>query len=70
MKEYLRGENFADDELSEAVQSWVKATKKRFFSIGHPQACGQMDQVCCEAARICRKIRHKNFYKYSCKKLL
>ena len=33
----------------EAVQSWLKATPKSFFSGGHPQACGQLDRVCCEA---------------------
>ena len=50
MKEHLRGQKFADDdEVMEAVQSWLKATPKRFFSRRHPQACGQVDQVCCEA---------------------
>jgi len=31
------------------------------FSRGHLQACGQVDQVCCEAGGLCRKIRHKQF---------
>ena len=32
MKEHLRGRKFADDkEIMEAVQSWLKATTKRFF---------------------------------------
>ena len=32
MKENLRGQNFADDdEVMEAVQSWLKATPKTFF---------------------------------------
>ena len=62
MKEHLRGQKFADDdEVMEAVQSWLKATPKSFFSRGHPQACGQVDQVCCEAGGLCRKIRHKQF---------
>jgi len=45
------GQKFADDdEVMEVVQSWLKATPKSFFfSRGHPQACGQVDQVCCEA---------------------
>ena len=31
-KEHLRGHKFADDdEVMEAVQSWLKATPKRFF---------------------------------------
>jgi len=38
MKEHLRGQKFADDnEVMEAVQSWLKATPKSFFSRGHPQ---------------------------------
>ena len=62
MKEHCRGQKFAyDNEVMEAVQSWLKVTLKSFFSRGHPQACGQMDQVCCEAVGLCRKIRHKQF---------
>ena len=53
MKEHLRGQKFADDnEVMEAVQRWLKSTPKSFFSRGHPQACGQVDQVCCEALTI------------------
>ena len=52
MKEHLRGQKFADDdEVMEAVQSWLKATPKSFF----------VDQVCCEAGGLCQKIRHKQF---------
>jgi len=62
MKEHLRGQKFVDDDkVMEAVQSWLKAMSKRFFSRGHPQACEQVDQVCCEAGGLCRKIRHKQF---------
>jgi predicted oxidoreductase (fatty acid repression mutant protein) len=47
---------FADDnEVMEAVQSWLKATPKSFFLRRHPQAYGQVDQVCCEAGGLCRK---------------
>jgi len=51
MKEHLRGHKFADDdEVMEAVQSWLEATpKSSFFLRGHPQACGHVDRVCCEA---------------------
>jgi histone-lysine N-methyltransferase SETMAR len=51
MKVHLRGHKFADDnEVMEAVQRWLKATPKSFFfSRGHPQPCGEMDQVSCEA---------------------
>jgi len=35
MKEHLRGQKFADDnEVTEAVQSWSKATPKSFFLEG------------------------------------
>ena len=35
MKEHLRGQKFADDdEVMEAVQSWLKATTKSFFLEG------------------------------------
>jgi len=39
----------------------VKSHAKKLFSRGHPQACGQVDQVCCEAEGQCRKMRHKQF---------
>jgi hypothetical protein len=39
------------------------------YQAGHPQACGQVDQVCCEAGGLCWKIRHI-FYKYSCKNVI
>ena len=38
---------------------FVKGHAKKLLSRGHPQACGQADQVCCEAGRLCRRIRHK-----------
>jgi hypothetical protein len=34
MKEHLRGQKFADDEVMEAVQNWLKATPKSFFLEG------------------------------------
>ena len=35
MKEHLRGQKFADDdEVMEAVQSWLKATPKSFLLEG------------------------------------
>jgi hypothetical protein len=61
MKENLWGRKFADDKVMEAVQIWLKAMPKSFFSSGHLQACGQVDQVCCEAGGLCQKIRHKQF---------
>jgi len=34
MKEHLWGQKFADDEVMEAVQSWLKATPESFFLEG------------------------------------
>jgi len=35
MKEHLRGQKFADDdEVMEAVQSWLEATPKSFYLEG------------------------------------
>jgi hypothetical protein len=34
MKEHLWGQKFTDDEVMEAVQSWLKATPKSFFLEG------------------------------------
>ena len=39
----------------------VKGHTKKLFPRGHPQACGQVDQVCCEARELYRKISHKQF---------
>jgi len=52
---------FADDNaVMEAVL--VKRHAKNLFPRRHPQACGQMDQVCYEAGGLFRKIRHKKIY--------
>jgi len=62
MKEHLRGQKFADDdEVMEAVQSCLKGTPKKLSSRGHPQACGHVYQVYCEAGGLRRKISHKQF---------
>jgi histone-lysine N-methyltransferase SETMAR len=58
MKEHLRGQKFADDEVIEVVQSLLKATPKSFFIEGIHKL---VDQVCCEAGGLCQKIRHKQF---------
>ena len=34
MKEHLQDQKFEDDEVMEAVQSWLKATPKSFFLEG------------------------------------
>jgi histone-lysine N-methyltransferase SETMAR len=64
LKEHLWGQNFADcNKVMEAVQSWLKATSKKLCSRGHPQACGQVDQMCCKVRGLCRKIK---LFKNSC----
>jgi len=34
----------------------VKCHAKKLFPRGHPQSCGQVDQVYCEAGGLCQKI--------------
>jgi len=72
MKEHLRGQKFADDEVMEAVRSWLKATPKSFFfySRGDPQASGQVDQVSCETGGLCRKMTQTISVSTLVKKLL
>jgi len=55
-----------DDKMSVSgrpvsVASETVKQQVDLFSRGHPQACGQVDHVCCEAGGLCRKIRHKQF---------
>jgi len=55
-------ENFSDEHRSGRPVSVASETVKQqveLFSRGHPQACGQVDQVCCEAEGLFLKIRHK-----------
>ena len=61
MKEHLRGQKFCRWWGNGGGAKLVKGHAKKLFSRGHPQACGQVDQVCCEAGGLCRKIRHKQF---------
>jgi len=45
-------QNVSDEQRSGRPVSVASETVKQqveLFSIGHPQACGQVDQVCCEA---------------------
>ena len=39
----------------------VKSHAKKLFPGGQPQACGQLDQVCCKAGGLYRKIGYKQF---------
>jgi hypothetical protein len=50
-----------DRNVGDFSQKFVKGHAKKLFSRGHPQACGQVGQVCCEAGGLCLKIRHKQF---------
>jgi len=57
-------QNVSDEHRSGSPVSVANETVKQqveLFSRGHPQACRQVDQVCCEAGGPCRKIRHKQF---------
>ena len=57
-------QNVSDEHRSGrpvSVASETVKEKVELFSRGHQQACGQVDQVCCEAEGQCRKIRHKQF---------
>ena len=46
LKEALRGRRFtSNQELKEAVQAWLAAQPKTFFSCGHKEACATMEEV-------------------------
>jgi len=62
MKEHLWGQKFFRWRRGNGGSANLnKGEAKNLFSRGHPQACGQLEQVCCEAGGLCRKIRHKIF---------
>ena len=62
MKEYLRGQKFADDdEVMEAVQSWLKATPKSFFLVGIRKLVDRWTKCVAKQGGVCRKIRYKKF---------
>jgi len=57
-------QNVSDEHWSGRPVGVASETVKQqveLISRGHPQVCGQVDQVCCEAGGLCRKIRHKQF---------
>jgi len=57
-------QNISDEHRSGRPVGVASETVKQgveLFSKGHPKACGQVDQVCCEAGGLCRNIRHKQF---------
>jgi len=57
-------QNVSDEHRSGRPVSVASETVKQqveLFSGGHPQACGQVFQACCEARGLCRKISHKQF---------
>ena len=61
MKEHLRGQKFADDEVMEAVQSWLKATPKSFFLEGIRKLVDRWTKCVVKQGELCQKIRHKKF---------
>jgi hypothetical protein len=70
MKEHLRGQKFADDdEVMEAVRSWLKAMLKRFFLEGIRKLVDRWTN-CVAKQGDCAKNKTNNFYNYSCKKVI
>jgi hypothetical protein len=62
MKEHLRGHKFADDdEVMEAVRSWLEATPKSFFLEGIRKLVDRWNKCVAKQGGLCRKIRHKQF---------
>ena len=62
MKEHLRGQKFADDdEVMEAVQSWLKATPKSFFLEGIRKLVDRWTKRVAKQGEYVQKIRHKQF---------
>jgi len=65
MERFQNGrQNVSDEHRSGRLVSVASETVEQqveLFSRGHPQACGQVDQECFEAGRLCRKIRYKQF---------
>ena len=58
-------QNVSDEHRNGRPVSVASETVKQqveLFSRGYPQACGQVDQVFCEAGGLYRKIRHKQFF--------
>ena len=70
MKEHLQGQKFADDEVMEAVQSWLKATPKSFFLEGIRKLVDRWTKCVAKQGYYVKKQDTKNFYKYSCKKVI
>ena len=62
MKEHLRGQKFADDdEVMEAVQSWLKATPKSFFLEGIRKLVDRWTKCVAKQKDYVEKIRRKQF---------
>ena len=67
LERFQNGRQNVSDEhrIGRPVSVAIEPVKQQveLFSRGHPHGCGQVDQVCCEAGGLCRKIRHKKFLK-------
>jgi len=61
---------FADDnEVMEAVQSWLKATPKSFLLEGIRKLVDRWNKCVVKQGNYVKKYETNNFYKYSCKKV-
>jgi hypothetical protein len=70
LKELLRVQKFANDnEIMEAVQSWLKATPKSFFLEGIRKLVDRWTKCVAKQGGCVEKLDANNFYKYSCKKV-
>ena len=68
MKEHLRGQKFADDdEVMEAVQSWLKAMPKSFILEGIRKLVDRWTKRVVKQGDCVEKSDTNNYYKYSCK---
>jgi hypothetical protein len=71
MKEHLQGQKFADDnQVMEAVQSWLKATPKTFFIEGIHKLVERWTKYVVKQGDHVKKQDTINFYKHSCEKVL
>jgi hypothetical protein len=70
MKEHLRGQKFADDEVMETVQSRLKATPKSFFLAGIRNLVDRWTKYVAKRGGLCRKIRQTISTSTLVKKLL
>jgi len=71
MKEHMQGHKFADDnEVKEAVQSWLKPMPKSIFLEGIRKLVDRWTKCVAKQRDCVEKKETNNFCKYSCKKVV